>query len=410
MNGMALRSLSLCSGIGGLDLGLKEACPEYRTVCYVEREAYAAAVLVARMEDAELDSAPIWDDLGTFDGKAWRGAVDIVVAGFPCQPVSTAGARKAQDDERWLWPLIVRVLREVAPRWVFLENVPGLLAANSGRAYLDVLAGLDALGFDAEWASVRASDAGATHKRERVFILGRRRGEPAGLGLAEPGRDVRSGAGPAGKPGERTKEAGGAKPRVGGRERAAVADTESRGSPAAQLERKVRGPRKGGSKVADASNLGLGRDRGRSERQVVAHAGESRTRATLPTGCGMADAESDLRGTSGNGDRGAPDEAGSGNDMGDADDKRLERHGPDGESADELPAWPPGPEERAEWEGVLEQRPEIAPATAESTVRGVAHGASDRVDRLRALGNAVVPAQAGIAFRILAERFREGFG
>jgi len=70
--------LSLCAGAGGIDLGLTIACPGYRTVCYVEREAYAAAVLVARMEDAALDTAPVWDDVGSFDGSPWRGKVDKV--------------------------------------------------------------------------------------------------------------------------------------------------------------------------------------------------------------------------------------------------------------------------------------------------------------------------------------------
>lgn len=93
-----LFGLSLCSGAGGLDLGLAIACPGYRAVGYVERETYAAAILVARMEDATLDPAPVWDDLATFDGRPWRGAVDVVTAGYPCQPFSVAGKRKGSDD------------------------------------------------------------------------------------------------------------------------------------------------------------------------------------------------------------------------------------------------------------------------------------------------------------------------
>jgi DNA (cytosine-5)-methyltransferase 1 len=99
-----LHALSLCAGAGGIDLGLTIACPTYRTVCYVEREAYAAATLVARMEDKALDCAPVWDDVGTFDGRPWRGAVDILTGGCPCQPFSVAGKRKGVDDPRHLWP------------------------------------------------------------------------------------------------------------------------------------------------------------------------------------------------------------------------------------------------------------------------------------------------------------------
>jgi DNA (cytosine-5)-methyltransferase 1 len=163
-----VNGVSLCSGIGGIDLGLRLALGEsYRTVCFVERDAFAASVLVARMEDKALDLAPIWDDLYSFDGKPWRGVVDIVSAGFPCQPWSVAGKRKGIADERWLWPEIARIIGECEPSFVFLENVPGLL----WHGLSVVLEDLAALGFDVEWDSFRASDVGAPHKRERLFIL-----------------------------------------------------------------------------------------------------------------------------------------------------------------------------------------------------------------------------------------------
>ena len=105
-----LFGLSLCSGAGGIDLGLTLALPGYRTVGHVERETYAAATLVARMADAALDQAVIWDDIASFDGKPWRGAVDIVSAGYPCQPFSVAGKRRGADDPRHLWPQVARIL------------------------------------------------------------------------------------------------------------------------------------------------------------------------------------------------------------------------------------------------------------------------------------------------------------
>lgn len=159
--------LSLCSGYGGLDLGLGMAGVSTRTVCYVEREAYAAANLASLMQAGKLDAAPIWSDLVTFDGKPWRGAVDILTAGFPCQPHSVAGKRKGKQDARWLWDDIARIIGECQPHSVIIENVPGLL--RSGLR--DVLRDLALLGFDAVWTRRSASEAGAPHRRSRIFLL-----------------------------------------------------------------------------------------------------------------------------------------------------------------------------------------------------------------------------------------------
>lgn len=159
--------MALCAGAGGLELGLELAVPTASTVAYVEGEAYAAAILVARMEAGDLDHAPVWSDLRTFDGRPWRGVVDCITAGFPCQPVSVAGRRLAQADPRWLWPDTARVIGEVRPRFVFLENVPGIIAAGLG----DVLASLAARGYDAEWSCFSAAEVGAPHRRERWFCL-----------------------------------------------------------------------------------------------------------------------------------------------------------------------------------------------------------------------------------------------
>ena len=126
--------------------------------------------------------APIWDDLESFDGRPWRGVVELLSAGFPCQPVSCAGKRQAQEDERWLWPHVARVVCEVRPRIVALENVPGLLV----RGFGDVLGELAALGFDAEWLCLRASELGAPHIRRRVFVLAWRERDALRL-LAERG-------------------------------------------------------------------------------------------------------------------------------------------------------------------------------------------------------------------------------
>lgn len=143
-----------------------------RTVAHVERDAYAAATLVARMEAQELDQAPVWSDLCTFDAAAWRGRVALVTAGFPCQPFSSAGRKLGIDDDRWLWPEIARIIRDMEPDYVFLENVPGVVRA--GLAH--VLGDLADLGFDAEWGLLAASAVGAPHRRERFWLVAHRQG------------------------------------------------------------------------------------------------------------------------------------------------------------------------------------------------------------------------------------------
>lgn len=183
---MVLRALHLCSGYGGFELALRYAGIPARTVCHVERDAYAAAALVARMEETRLDQAPVWDDVTTFDGQPWRGVVDFVTAGFPCQPFSVAGKKLGTDDERWIWPDIGRIVAEVGPRFVFLENVPGVVRAGLGR----VLGDLAHLGFDAEWSLLPATAVGAPHQRERFWCLGYPRGE----GGREIARELRGGS------------------------------------------------------------------------------------------------------------------------------------------------------------------------------------------------------------------------
>ncbi len=183
-----MNGLALCAGIGGIDLGLKLACPGYRTVCYVEGEAYAASVLIRRMEEGWLDKAPVWSDIRTFNGGLWCRAVDIVTAGFPCQSFSVAGVRRGEADERNLWPEVRRVVGEVGPRYVLLENVPGLLA---DEYFGTILGEISDLGYNAEWDVFSAGGLGANHLRRRLFILAYSQGE----GLPEPQGPSREEAG-----------------------------------------------------------------------------------------------------------------------------------------------------------------------------------------------------------------------
>ena len=163
---MAIRSLSLCAGIGGIDLGLSAAIPGYRTVCYVEVEAFCASILAARMDNG-LDDAPIWDDIATFDATAWRGSVDLVCGGYPCQPFSVAGRRKGEQDARHLWPHFVRIIRQCGPAYVFLENVQGHVSMGLRR----VCADLRHLGYDISAGIFSAAQCGAPHMRKRLFML-----------------------------------------------------------------------------------------------------------------------------------------------------------------------------------------------------------------------------------------------
>jgi DNA (cytosine-5)-methyltransferase 1 len=168
-----LFGLSLCSGAGGLDLGILLACPGYRALGYVEREAFAAAVLVARMEDAALDPAVVWDDVATFDGRPWRGAVDILSAGYPCQPFSVAGKRRGAADPRHLWPHVGRIIGECEPPFVFLENV----AHHLRLGFPEVAGGLVSMGYRLAAGLFTAAEVGAPHRRERLFILAHREGD-----------------------------------------------------------------------------------------------------------------------------------------------------------------------------------------------------------------------------------------
>lgn len=167
LTNVVIRTVSVCSGIGGLDLGIKFADSRIRTICYVEREAYAAAVLVARMEEQVLDSAPIWDDFTTLRGEGFRGRVDLVVGGIPCQPYSVAGKQKGADDERDLWGTMARFLCESGRPSLFLENVAAFVSGALDR----VLWALAEMGYSAEWGVFSNESLGAPHRRERIFLL-----------------------------------------------------------------------------------------------------------------------------------------------------------------------------------------------------------------------------------------------
>jgi len=202
---------SLFSGIGGLDLGLERA--GWKCKWQVEIDEWCRRVLSRHWPDV-----PRWDDAKTFppdtEGERWGGpveswpnvehdglqsarlragqsrwAVDLICGGFPCQPVSLAGRRRGQDDERWLWPEFARIVRVLRPRFVLVENVPGLLARGMG----DILGDLAACGYQCEWDCIPAAAVGAPHLRYRVFIVAyadEQRREAGGNSDARNGRTL----------------------------------------------------------------------------------------------------------------------------------------------------------------------------------------------------------------------------
>lgn len=164
-----MRELALFAGAGGGILGGKLL--GWRTVCAVEFDPYARDVLLARQNDGCLPPFPIWDDVRTFDGRPWRGCVDVVSGGFPCQDISTAGGanRKGIDGERsGLWREMARIIGEVRSPFAFVENSPALTFRGLGR----VLGDLAELGMDARWGVFSAADVGARHERSRIWIVG----------------------------------------------------------------------------------------------------------------------------------------------------------------------------------------------------------------------------------------------
>ena len=224
-----------------------------------------------------------YEDVRTIDGNV--EPVDMVVGGFPCQPFSVAGKQRGADDERNLWPETIRVIRELRPRYAFLENVPGLL---SHEYFGTVLGELAEAGYDAQWGCFTAAQVGASHKRERLFILAYARHDGGEGRFSDPSSSLR----------------------------------ESCGEPS---------PQSG----------------------VLAHTRQEH--------------------------------------------ERLQRRGVRPESTGS--SFPPGPNDLDAWARVLAEVPSLEPAVCR-----VATGVRDRTHRLAALGDAVVPAQAAMAFRELKER------
>ena len=378
---MAISAISLFAGVGMLDEGVATALRFYgqtlQTICRVEWELSAAAQLVTLMEKKLIDSAPIWSDVTTFDASEWRGKVDCVIAGFPCQDLSVAGSRAGLDGKKsGLFYEVLRVASDSNAQSLFLENVAGITSATASAIHADygniseraaarVVGELADAGWNAEWLHVRADEVGAAHRRERWFCFAWRpmanhqskRGR-LGLGIKQPRRN------------------------------------------------EVKSP---SNELADTNHCRPERsdDNGRETRDQLSLSGDE-------LGCaGLQHSKVQQR------HDGAKHQATS-SQLGDDQIARLEGRcagskldtqrwadevGSIAKSSDALFAPSPA---NAGWGRIIANRPELAPAVEPDfcvVVDGVAANVdASRATRLRATGNGVVPLQAGCAYAELIKR------
>jgi len=392
--------LSLCAGGGGLDMGLMLAEPGFHTRCFVEWEEYPRRAVIAAQRAGYFAPAPIWDDVTTFDGRPFRGAFDAVLAGYPCQPFSHAGQRRGADDERHLWPEVARIIREVEPEWVFLENVAGHVSLGAET----VLRELWDMGWTPAAGLFSASETGAPHQRLRWFCVAYRDSD-SDAGRLDSGRTGHGASQGEGECGERQRLRSGS---GGGSDQLANPDGGHPGAERQQRGGEQRFQPEGGGTGA-SGYVGhpprIGRGEGRAEHGV---------RSGRDTAPGSGGAMADACGAERKGKQPRQRDAGG-------------RQEPDGHSA--LPRrtgiFPPGPGDAAAWADTLATAPYLAPATsladclawardmatalegqdqaqAQSRLRGMAHGLAARSRALRLLGNGVVPLQAAYAWRTLA--------
>lgn len=349
-------------------MGLRLALGPLRVLAYVEREAFALAVLADAISKGYLPDAPFRSDCRTFDARPLCGRVDVLTGGYPCQPFSVAGRRRGEKDPRHLWPAIERIVRECRPGICFFENV-----ANHLNIGFDVvLRSLQGMGYEVAAGLFTAEEVGATHGRERLFILAHASG-----GQRSPGGKIERG--------------------------------DSRPRPS------LRDDHRPGTDVGDVARGGLTR------RRLSAR--------SRPKGQGAADAcGADEAMGSGGQELADVDGLEQGCECAGTPQGQSPQEDCDGGRG--LPLFPPGrwyydteiatavsrPASRREaveaafaclhsdwraaraWEAVGKARRDLLPAAPQSVVCRMAPGVAGRVDRISVLGNSVVPLQAAYAF------------
>lgn len=368
-----MNELHLFAGAGGGILGSELL--GIRTICAVELEPYPASVLLARQNDGLLPPFPVWDDVCTFDGRPWRGLVDVVSGGFPCQDISSAGKGAGIDGKRsGLWREMFRVVCEIRPQFVFVENSPVLTSRGLGR----VLGDLASIGYDAEWMVLGADDVGAPHVRKRIWILAHdphadglqrpKQGEPftgsqvidgCSLHRLDAGDDVADRNNERSRRGDEFPESLAEKRRMDWnslRFREEAEREVSGGGQAAQSTRVCRD-------VSYSPSQGLERQRLQPRQSKIPEPGNDRLHVPYPA---------DKRHVRGDGEFPENERLGS---QGDYHAGRAETN------------------DCGEW------------WSAEPDVGRVAHGVAARVDRIKAIGNGQVPGVAATAFQVLLGRF-----
>lgn len=408
----AVNVLAICAGVGGLELGLQLAHHHrgqaVRGVCYVEREAGAAASLVASMDAGWLHPAPVWSDARTFDGAAWRGCVDIVTSGDPCQGNSVAGKRRGELDDRWLLDRAIDIFDASGAHTFFRENVPG----NADGQLAVAIPALERLGCRIAVGIFSSAETGNTMRRERLFILARRERDRQARRIAGPG-EAQSGW-PCGQSGGRSGALA--------RSSSGSSDDVDR---AACLRKRGIGRKLSGSTHANGSCRPHGREW---------NAVNSSAELVISEGVGPGESRPEHAGQQGRYPvAGAGDElgrTGGAEPQGQQRGQQRGQHHPAGRQVKgghpELsgrtilpPAVIPGPSDNRGWIDVLDRFPELQPALSEeeaqSHLRRGIDAMAHRVERLRATGNGVDPMVAAYAYlsldaRLAADRGREAVG
>ena len=338
--------ISFCSGYGGIERGLDLAGVEHRVLAYVEIEAFAIANLVAKMETGQLVPAPIFTDLKTFPAHLFRGCVDILTGGYPCQPFSAAGKRLGTEDPRHLWPFILDHIQAIRPVRCMFENVEGHISLG----LREVIGDLEGAGYRATWGIFSAAEVGAPHQRKRVYIMGD--SASAGLSQRRPGAVREPGA--------------------------------------------VEEFKRSSEDLANA-------DRARQQTQRRESGAERETRLTGESG-ELANTSSQRFGGESQGQLQQPGRAevvSAGEELADTISQRLEgltRHGSD---SSEPGRQSPQSQRPVSQSGVFSDTTGWLP---EPRLGRVVDGCPDRVDRIRLLGNGVVPKTAARAWETLTKR------
>jgi DNA (cytosine-5)-methyltransferase 1 len=371
--------ISFCTGYGGLELGIRRAGVDVRTIVNVEIEAFCCANLVAKTEEGRMDNAPIWTDLKTFPAREFRGKICGLIGGYPCQPFSSAGKRQGEKDPRHLWPYILKHVRAIRPVWCFWENVAGHTTMGLWR----VLSDLEEEGYRTTFGIFSAEEVGAPHQRKRVFILAYRADfgqQWSGRSNKESSSHTIEGCGDGASPTREELGNSTSKRPCGGSENCEGEQSEVLGerlesdelaNPTSRQPRQSQA-RNGGQDTSGGSEEELANSAGRRFEQC-----ESESKEERRTCCESSHTQWPARPGEEQYEWEEPRV------VGDTKCERLQ-----GES---------GEEQHAKENNQADKEP----TKAQSFVGGESHGTQHRVDRLRLLGNGVVPQTAELAWKTL---------